>query len=80
MCIRDSLCGGEPTLADCCLAPALERYTLGYIDHVPKEALDAYPAMKLHLEAFKALPQVIAYEQSKSLTLKEVRTLFLFEV
>jgi hypothetical protein len=42
--------------------------------------LDAYPAMKLHLEAFKALPQVIAYEQSKSLTLKEVRTLFLFEV
>ena len=60
------LCGAEPTLADCCLAPALERYTLGYIDHVPKEALDAYPAMKLYLEAFKALPQVLAYEQSKS--------------
>ena len=60
------LCGAEPTLADCCLAPALERYTLGYIDHVPKEALDAYPAMKLYLEAFKALPQVGAYEQSKS--------------
>jgi hypothetical protein len=39
---------------------------LGYIDHVPKEALDAYPAMKLYLEAFKALPQVGAYEQSKS--------------
>ena len=60
------LCGAEPTLADCCLAPALERYTLGYIDHVPKEALDAYPEMKFYLEAFKALPQVVAYKQSKS--------------
>lgn len=60
------LCGVEPTLADCCLVPALERYTLGYIDHVPREALDAYPAMKLYLEVFKALPQVTAYERSKS--------------
>ena len=60
------LCGPEPTLADCCLAPALERYTLGYIDHIPKEALDTHPSIKLYLEAFKALPQVLAYEQSKS--------------
>ena len=60
------LCGAAPTLADCCLAPVLERYTLGYIDHIPKEALDAYPTMKLYLEAFKSLPQVVAYEQSKS--------------
>ena len=37
------LCGAEPTLADCCLVPALERYTLGYIDHVPKEALFCLP-------------------------------------
>ena len=35
-------------------------------DNTPKEALDAYPAMKLYLEAIKALPQVGAYEQSKS--------------
>jgi glutathione S-transferase len=60
------LCGAEPTLADCCLAPVLERYTLGYIDHVPMESLDAYSTMKLYLEFFKALPQVVAYEQSKS--------------
>lgn len=60
------LCGAAPTLADCCLAPVLERYTLGYIDHIPKEALDAYPTMRSYLEAFKALPQVVAYEQSKS--------------
>ena len=60
------LCGAEPTLADCCLTPALERYTLGYIDHVPKDAIDAYPEMKLYLKSFKALPQVLAYEQSKS--------------
>ncbi|MDB3921872.1 glutathione S-transferase [Paracoccaceae bacterium] len=60
------LCGAEPTLSDCCLAPALERYTLGYIDHVPKESLDAYPEMKSYLEAFKTLPQVVAYEHSKS--------------
>jgi hypothetical protein len=73
------LCGAEPTLADCCLAPALERYTLGYIDHVPKEALDAYPAIKLYLQAFKALPQVLAYEQSKSQTLKGIRTFVLLK-
>ena len=60
------LCGAEPTLADCCLAPALERYTLGYIDYVPKESLDAYPAIKSYLEAFKTLPQVVAYQYSKS--------------
>lgn len=59
------ICGPEPTLADCCLAPSLERYTLGFIDHVPKEALDPYPAMKSYLEAFKSLPQVIAYEQAR---------------
>jgi|TARA_B110000116_G_scaffold210667_1_gene186428 glutathione S-transferase len=60
------LCGVAPTLADCCLAPALERFTLNFIDHVPKEALDAYPAMTRYLAAFKALPQVRAYEQSKA--------------
>jgi|TARA_B110000285_G_scaffold169422_1_gene189551 glutathione S-transferase len=60
------LCGAVPTLADCCLAPALERYTLNFIDHVPKEALDAYPAMTQYLAAFKALSQVQAYEQSKA--------------
>ncbi len=59
------VCGPEPTLADCCLAPVLERFTLGYIDHVPKEALEPYPAMKAYLEAFKSLPQVIAYERAR---------------
>jgi glutathione S-transferase len=60
------LCGSAPTLADCCLAPALERYTLNFIDHVPKDTLDAYPTMTQYLAAFKALPQVQAYEQSKA--------------
>ena len=60
------LFGAEPTLADCCLLPVLERYTLGLIDHVPKEALEAYPVMARYLDAFKALPQVRAYEQSKA--------------
>ena len=59
------LCGVEPTLADCCLVPVLERYTLGFIDHVPKDALDAYPVMARYLDVFKDLPQVRAYEQSK---------------
>ena len=59
------LCGVEPTLADCCLVPVLERYTLGFIDHVPKDALDAYPVMARYLDVFKNLPQVRAYEQSK---------------
>jgi fatty-acyl-CoA synthase len=30
------------------------------------KALDAYPEMKFYLEAFKVLPQVVAYKQSKS--------------
>ena len=60
------LCGSQPTLADCCLAPALERYILGYIDHVPVESLDIYPMMKTYLATFKALPQIQAYEQYKA--------------
>ena len=60
------LCGAEPTLADCCLVPVLERYTLGFIGHVPKDTLDAYPVMARYLDAFKALPQVQAYEHSKA--------------
>jgi glutathione S-transferase len=60
------LCGDQPTLADCCLAPVLERYTLGFVDHVPKETLQVYPAMVAYLAAFKALPQVQAYERSKA--------------
>ena len=52
------LCGAEPTLADCCLAPVLERYTLGFIDHVPKETLNIYPGMVRYLASFKSLPQV----------------------
>ena len=59
------LCGVEPTLADCCLVPVLERYTLGFIDHVPKDALDIYPVMARYLDVFKDLPQVRAYEHSK---------------
>jgi glutathione S-transferase len=59
------LCGSQPTLADCCLAPALERYTLGFLDHVPKDTLNQYPEMTKYLAAFKALPQIQAYEQSK---------------
>lgn len=60
------LCGSQPTLADCCLAPVLERYTLGFVDHVPVETLDAYPVMTKYLAAFKALPQVQAYELHKA--------------
>ena len=59
------LCGVEPTLADFCLVPVLERYTLGFIDYVPKDALDIYPVMARYLDVFKDLPQVRAYEQSK---------------
>jgi glutathione S-transferase len=60
------LCGDQPTLADCCLVPVLERYTLGFVDHVPKDTLEVYPAMTSYLAAFKALPQVKAYEKSKA--------------
>ena len=57
------LCGSKPTLADCCLVPVLERYTLGFVDHIPMKTLDTYPAMTKYLAAFKALPQIQAYEQ-----------------
>jgi prostaglandin-H2 D-isomerase / glutathione transferase len=60
------LCGATPTLADCCLAPVLERYTLGFVDHVPSDTLEAYPAMTAYLAAFKALPQIQAYEADKA--------------
>lgn len=60
------LCGDQPTLADCALAPALERFTLGFLDHIPTDSLAAYPAMVAYLAAFKALPQVQAYERSKA--------------
>lgn len=60
------VCGADPNLADCSLAPALERYTLGYFDDVPEEVLGDIPVMTRYLATFKALPQVLAYQQSKS--------------
>ena len=57
------VCGVKSTLADCSLAPALERYTLGYFDDVPSEVFGNIPVITRHLTAFKALPQVLAYQQ-----------------
>jgi hypothetical protein len=33
---------------------------------VPKNALDDYPVMTEYLTVFKSLPQIVAYEASKS--------------
>jgi prostaglandin-H2 D-isomerase / glutathione transferase len=60
------LCGAQPTLADCCLVPALDRFAQGYIDHVPQDTLAAYPAITSYLADFKALPQIQAYTKSKA--------------
>jgi prostaglandin-H2 D-isomerase / glutathione transferase len=47
-----------PTIADCVAVPALRMFTMGTIDHVPADCLDAYPAIVSYIKRFCALPQI----------------------
>lgn len=59
------VCGAAPTLADCYLVPELEKFGKGFVDHVPTDCLEAYPALGEYIAAFNALPQVRAYAQAQ---------------
>ncbi|GKY96608.1 hypothetical protein MPSEU_000620400 [Mayamaea pseudoterrestris] len=48
----------HPTVADCMAYATLDAFTRGYIDHVPTDCWDKYPAIKAYLERFKELPEV----------------------
>jgi glutathione S-transferase len=55
------LVGDAPTIADCTLIPALDRFTCGSVDHVPADCMDAFPEVAAYVKRFMALPEVAAY-------------------
>ena len=59
------LAGGAPTIADCYLVPELEKFCAGFIDDVPKDCLEPYPAICEYLAAFRELPAVQAYAAAR---------------
>lgn len=52
------LCGGKPTIADCQLLPQVQYFTRGVADHVPKDCINAYPAVLAWIDRMHALPEV----------------------
>ena len=48
----------QPTIADCAAFCQLIAFTKGYMDHVPVDCLDKYPAIKEYLARFKELPEI----------------------
>ena len=62
---KDFLCGSEPTLADCYALPMLRYFTKGVADHVPKDCLDAYPAVTAYIAKMMALPAIAKWYESK---------------
>jgi glutathione S-transferase len=61
------LCGPEITIADCVVVPQLVRYTLGFIDYVPKDSLEkTNPKVAAYVNRFLAVPEVKEwYDSSK---------------
>ena len=55
------LCGDSPTIADCALIPVLNRLTSGGVDFVPKDCLEAYPAVVEYVARFMDLPEIQAW-------------------
>ena len=47
-----------PTIADCVAVPFLRSFTMGHMDHIPVDCLDAYPAIVDYIKRFCALPQI----------------------
>lgn len=47
-----------PTIADCVAIPFLRSFTMGHIDHIPVDCLDAYPALVDYIRRFCALPEI----------------------
>jgi len=63
---KDFLCGSEPTLADCYALPMLRNFTKGTMAFVPKETLDAYPAVTAYLAKLMAIPAVAKWYEGKA--------------
>eukprot|EP01063_Lacrimia_lanifica_P028629 TRINITY_DN4214_c0_g1_i1.p1 TRINITY_DN4214_c0_g1~~TRINITY_DN4214_c0_g1_i1.p1 ORF type:complete len:497 (+),score=205.89 TRINITY_DN4214_c0_g1_i1:82-1491(+) len=58
------LAGATPTIADCMLLPALRKFTKGFIDHVPKDCLEKFPAIVAYISRMLALPAVAAWYEN----------------
>lgn len=48
----------SPTIADCVAVPLLRSFTIGFIDHIPTDCLEAYPPIRDYIKRFCALPQI----------------------
>lgn len=60
------ICGPEVTIADCVVVPQLVRYTLGFIDHVPKDSLEkTNPKVAEYVARFLAIPAVQEWYSKK---------------
>jgi len=55
------MAGAKPTVADFAVVPSIEKYTLGFTDHVPTTVMDPYPELKEYIARVKALPGIREY-------------------
>lgn len=55
------VCGDNVTIADLKWLPIMSHLTKGVLDHIPKDCIEAYPAVVAWVARMKAIPQIAAW-------------------
>eukprot|EP00615_Pteridomonas_danica_P006970 CAMPEP_0114337336 /NCGR_PEP_ID=MMETSP0101-20121206/6299_1 /TAXON_ID=38822 ORGANISM="Pteridomonas danica, Strain PT" /NCGR_SAMPLE_ID=MMETSP0101 /ASSEMBLY_ACC=CAM_ASM_000211 /LENGTH=222 /DNA_ID=CAMNT_0001469545 /DNA_START=91 /DNA_END=759 /DNA_ORIENTATION=+ len=60
------LCGDSVTIADLKFLPTMNHLTKGVLDYIPKDCLEAYPAITAWMTRVREIPQIAAWYAAKA--------------